>query len=361
MKKQRNGYIELLRFIASLAILSGHAGGAVKGGWEFVEFFFILTGYFVYDHVARRMEAGKVDERRPLYYSGEKMKKLLPYTTVTIIIYAVIEIFRNSTNFRETVEWILFLPINLIYLPATNVMPKGLLIKDNMPTHGIIGSELWYVCTMIVMIPVMMYILIHFWNKKSRYWFLFFFPMFLYGLLIHKEGTITGWHDGFLFFIALDMRGLAGMLVGGAAWEMTRVIEKYEFTTFGKCLLTFGELAGFGLVLFLAVWSRFSYEAMNVLLFLMVVGISFSGKTFTSILNHGFFVYLGKISLPLYCIHLNVIRFINLMGYKVHEYNFWKVYLLIIFVSIVFERAVTLWERIWKIMAPKMRSLIIKE
>lgn len=361
MKKQRNCYIELLRFVASLAIMSGHVNGVFKGAWQFVEFFFILTGYFVYDHVAKRMDAGKEVEIHPLHYTWNKMKKLLPYTAVGMIIFAVIQVMDFSLRGKDLAEWLLFLPTNIFYLPAMNMMPQGVRITDELFTTGIYATELWYVCVMIAMIPVMMYLLIHFWNKKCRYWLITSFPMFLYGLLIILDGSITGWHEHHFYFFMLDLRALAGMMLGGAAWEIARKIEKNNYTSLGKVLLTSGEVAGFGIVLFLTSWTSITYEAMNVVLFLTAIGIAFSGKSLSNMLNSRLLAYLGKISLPIYCIHLNVIRLMSHFGYKIHQYNFWKVYLLVIGASIVLERVITLGEKGCKKLLPGLKKLVIAE
>ena len=62
----RNGKIELLRFLAAIFIMNGHLSQIgfendrpFLGGWFYVEFFFMLTGYFTMMHFEKkRVEAG---------------------------------------------------------------------------------------------------------------------------------------------------------------------------------------------------------------------------------------------------------------------------------------------------------------
>lgn len=51
--------VELCRFLACYIIFSYHAGGRFTTGWIFVEFFFMLSGYFAIKHLVR-ME-GKIE------------------------------------------------------------------------------------------------------------------------------------------------------------------------------------------------------------------------------------------------------------------------------------------------------------
>ena len=62
----RNGLIELLRFIFAFSLVSRHAGRLPDAGHIFLygghvafEFFFILTGFFLYEH-SRRMDNGEI-------------------------------------------------------------------------------------------------------------------------------------------------------------------------------------------------------------------------------------------------------------------------------------------------------------
>ena len=69
VKKSRNGYIDLCRFISACCVMWFHFGkapfitlngalGSLPSGALFVEFFFMLSGYFaIYIYIARYMSA----------------------------------------------------------------------------------------------------------------------------------------------------------------------------------------------------------------------------------------------------------------------------------------------------------------
>jgi hypothetical protein len=175
--------VELCRFLACYVIFSYHAGGRFTTGWIFVEFFFMLSGYFAIKHLVR-ME-GKIENKAtyPIQYTIDKFKRLLPYTTVGFVADCIISAWKYQFTGMELVKWILYLPVNLFYLAGTGMMPADVPISDTVQTSYIMGGALWYICAMFVAMPVMMYLYLYL-GKKIGPWLISFLPMLLYGYLI---------------------------------------------------------------------------------------------------------------------------------------------------------------------------------
>ena len=82
----RNPYIELCRFIAAVVMLFHHTeklGGysmfgayrIARGGWVFVEYFFILSGYFMTRHFEIYNNRGHdAPERIAVTYTTKKLE-----------------------------------------------------------------------------------------------------------------------------------------------------------------------------------------------------------------------------------------------------------------------------------------------
>lgn len=191
--KKKNNMVELCRFLACYVIFSYHAGGRFTTGWIFVEFFFMLSGYFAIKHLVR-ME-GKIENKAtyPIQYTIDKFKRLLPYTTVGFVADCLISAWKYQFTGMELVKWILYLPVNLFYLAGTGMMPADVPISDTVQTSYIMGGALWYICAMFVAMPVMMYLYLYL-GKKIGPWLISFLPMLLYGYLIICDGTVNGWH-----------------------------------------------------------------------------------------------------------------------------------------------------------------------
>lgn len=204
--------VELCRFLACYVIFSYHAGGRFTTGWIFVEFFFMLSGYFAIKHLVR-ME-GKIENKAtyPIQYTIDKFKRLLPYTTVGFVADCIISAWKYQFTGMELVKWILYLPVNLFYLAGT-------------------------------------------------------------------------------------------------------------------ALLTLAELSLLAFVLCFACTSGFSQDGLLIGCFILLLSLMLSGKSLTARIRLQPLIWLGTLSLPIYCIHEAVI--ISFWGYEIEKWNMF----LIIFVA----------------------------
>ena len=94
-KNNRMAIVDLWKFIAAVMIMIHHLyylSPAFEGkdypgyfAWIYVEFFFILTGYFTYRHFAGRDRQENL-VRSSLSYTYRKFKPFLPYTTIAITL-----------------------------------------------------------------------------------------------------------------------------------------------------------------------------------------------------------------------------------------------------------------------------------
>lgn len=261
--------VELCRFLACYVIFSYHAGGRFTTGWIFVEFFFMLSGYFAIKHLVR-ME-GKIENKAtyPIQYTIDKFKRLLPYTTVGFVADCLISAWKYQFTGMELVKWILYLPVNLFYLAGTGMMPADVPISDTVQTSYIMGGALWYICAMFVAMPVMMYLYLYL-GKKIGPWLISFLPMLLYGYLIICDGTVNGWHADHGAFLAVDLRALAGMLAGGLIYVLSERIRRYRYKPVGTALLTLAELSLLAFVLCFACTSGFSQDGLLIGCFISV-------------------------------------------------------------------------------------------
>lgn len=313
----KNSFIELGRFLACLMIFSFHAGGRFHSGWIFVEYFYILSGYFTVRYICNNEKLLLKDSFQPLRYTFNKIKRLLPYTSVAIIADFFIKSVIYKLSVKEMLLYFIYLPQNLMLTTGTGTMPYGAKISDTMYTPHMMADWLWYICALVVAMPVMIYLLLYL-KKKLSGWLVTFFPMILYGYIIVTDGTINGWHDGMKGFLTIDLRALAGLFIGAAAYFLADYIKKKKYTKLGKTILTIIEITGFMSIVLLASLSSMHYEIFAIMVFTLVVAITLSGRSYTSNVHIGVFDYLGSLSLPVYCIHCLVIMWCNYKGIFTH-------------------------------------------
>lgn len=298
----KNNFIELERFLACLIIFSFHTEGLFISGWIFVEFFFMLSGYFAVKHFQSRPDQSLQNANRPILYTMRKFRRLLPYTTVAFVYNVCVVTCIYNLKGKTLLLWLAYLPLNILLLPGTGVMPSNVAVTENLYTGHMMEESLWYICVMIAVLPIMLYIISYLWEKFG-FFLVSLLPLFLYGYLIRLDGTIHGWHEQHLTFFALDIRALAGLLMGGGVYYVSLWWRKHEFTSLGKVLLTMLETGSIGVVAALAAITRLPYDILEILLIALSLSLTLSGQTYTTHFRFKPVVWLGQLSLPIYCLH----------------------------------------------------------
>lgn len=140
MRNNRIASIEFLRFIFMSIIIVWHSMGQTMftHGYLPVDFFFILSGVFVY---ASLNQQNTILTQTPFDYTYRKIKKFLPkYVVASLIAFCVIVLFRNwhygykivtvDEVFREITE--------LFMLQEVGMFPRG------------INGPAWYLSVLII-------------------------------------------------------------------------------------------------------------------------------------------------------------------------------------------------------------------
>ncbi|MBR2695984.1 MAG: hypothetical protein IKE48_00575 [Parasporobacterium sp.] len=298
----KNYYIELEWFIACFCIVLFHAD-IMPLGWTFVEFFYILTGVFTMQHMQKIRYRNPVEERwYPFSYVWSKIKRLLPYTTLGIMMIWVNTAFAWKLTGTALLKWILYLPANLLLLSGFGVVPFEIELRDGLMTPPYINPQLWYIACMIPALIILVLLLQH--MKKSKVFVLTILPLILFGLLIAVDGTVAGWHKGTFGIFGLDMRALGGMLIGVDVWYLKEWLKKKSFSSKIKLLFTIVEVVSFFGVFAYAWFLEQPFDIVSTLLFVLSTTLTLSGQTYTAKLNFRIFGFLGRLSIPIYCLQL---------------------------------------------------------
>ena len=93
MEKERNYTIDFFRIIFMLIICITHMQGALqvyymKNGWLGVEFFFILSGYYLYKSYQKNKEKSSIE------YTKDRVKKMYPHYIFSFIVIFIISAIR---------------------------------------------------------------------------------------------------------------------------------------------------------------------------------------------------------------------------------------------------------------------------
>lgn len=331
-KVKKNNYIEFLRFIFCIIILFHHSGfvsktgnGIFPSGGVLADTFFMLTGYFACAHLERKDISVESPLRYSIKYTLSKIKRVLPYTTFGILIIYIHEFLHiNDLTLGVIVNKLYHMAVELLLLPTTGIIKLDLITLRNAP--------LWYLSALLLALPVVMFIAIK-WNWIFKNIIVWVVPLCIQMWFVIRFGGALPWLDFVGFVNSGVIRGFSGIIMGFGIYYASSFIknllcdgkgirggqmdiakkslsrQKAEVGRGTKVMLTIVELSLLVTALFSTYNGVRSYgEVVTIYILYIMLTISLSGMSYTSDMKIKAFSYLGKLSLPIYCIHWGIYR-----------------------------------------------------
>ncbi len=296
--RQRSQLVELCRFVASVLIVCHHSemlGHRTHfvAGWVFVEFFFMLTGYFTARHVARRPPS-QGPFREAVHYTRDKLARVVPFAWTGVALGVVAMLLRANLA-DEWLRMLLSVPYNLLFL-------QGLPLHLPVVNYDV---PLWYLTALMLFLPLLVATMRRMPSAYRRLlcWFV---PLVLLGHNLVVVGKLSVWEAG----VPKLMRGLADLMLGTLAYTIAEWVRG-RATDRAMLLVRLGGVASFAALCAIAgVLGVEGYEASVALVALAFVA------TLLVVTNERNYVegrtpyalcgYLGALSMPLFCLHYPV-------------------------------------------------------
>lgn len=291
--KIRNGEIDLLKFILTIALtfyharkFSSEAGSFFFHGYYVVEVFFIISGYYL-THAA-------ITKKTPLpEFSFRKYLGFFPYHTFCFIIAFLTNIYvRHLHSFEQ------------LYVYTIGSIPEYLIIPTIAGlTFSIsdVNAVEWYLSALLIA-SVVLYPFI------KRYYRLFaliiapFLFFFISGYLYQANGMTYNTRAEWNGFVCMGLlRGIAMISIGSTVYFITDFIQKTALVNYRKTITLCSVL------LWTIVFAFINSELPNKLefsvIYIIILGLIclFTQKSiFSKGLNNPTISFLGKISFPMY-------------------------------------------------------------
>ena len=284
MKKQRNCYIEFLRFVFTLLVVIAHYNGyfqnnVLKGRWNGhigVEFFFVLSGFLLAAYCAKN--AGKEPVHQATWtYIKRKALGLAPVYYVVLAYFVVRTLVIKKYTGLYLINFILQLMASLFFLPS-----MGLVQSVAIP-YG------WYIGGMMLGIFIL-FPFVYRWQKG--------FTQMVAPLIVFIFCTWAMQVHGKLYMLQSEWMGLCfpstvraigDLCMGIFAYEICEFLKNKfsgQLTEVGRLLFTITNVGMFVMVVYLVVVGLAGNVHPTVLLmFAFGVAITFSGIDYTEKLN----------------------------------------------------------------------------
>lgn len=306
MKKTRNGMLDVWRFVFCLLLGMHHLYHIFvpepypfKEAWVYVEFYFIVTGYFTAAHFSKIDSAENVVEDT-ISYTYKKFKNLFPYVFIAVTFQYIIECFATKM-INSFLSFMVILP---------NYLSEIFLITVTRYHSDHLGP-IWFLSAMFVTFPIICLLLRSPKTKKIYMVYLsWLLPFIYYG----RFGVTGAGICGNMEWPHQMVRAICCMSFGVFVYQITKVIGSIEFNKKleipVKLVFTFFEFACFLSTIYM---TGKNMDYSKVVLSLIVLGLicNLSGYSYSSYISGSIFSFIGKLSLTFYLIHIPVGTFID--------------------------------------------------
>lgn len=302
MKKNKNGMIEIMRFVFCVIIILFHLYNRnpvvfshdlsfFRHGRIGVEFFFLVSGYLLANSAYRQFDSGDI-VKNTAGFMYKKVMNIFPYHVfvfaVDVVIFYIVKEWKGVSMALQ--RFVSYLP-GLFFLQKSGIKCVE------------VNTIEWYIPAMLVAMTVL-YPLVLFYKDRFTKIACPIITVVIIGYLIHSTGQLGGVNQ-FVFNDTLPkvyVRAFAELCAGVFLYEVVQYFKDREPGKTKKVLLTVIELGCYGSVIFYTVtdWTN-KYEAQAFYALAVAVALTFSEKTYTAKkFNNKFVYFLGRFSLPLY-------------------------------------------------------------
>lgn len=303
---RKNAEIQMLRFFMILGVMILHfnleyiqdRGTFVQGGHLGVDFFFMITGFFMCTHAKEDDE--ETAWLAALKYTLNKAKKLwVPYILAAIIINIYNYFFKNwdVSYFLKHMWEIKWEYIFMHHLGAG--VPYDL-------------GSIWFMSVLVFCV-----FFIYFLLKTNRDFYLGIIPIvvIIINVIFYKEVGHLGTQEIFCGFINGGiLKGFADMSLGVLACEILRetdiknTIMKHKVLAYVIKFLCLGVLF---VIITILGYSKEDFFVLPVLFCLLILINVIPYRMYNNKIVYQVACFLGKLSYPLYCYHLLCVKYIS--------------------------------------------------
>lgn len=297
---ENNKHISMLgltKFIAALSIVylhSGHSEGTFSSLYLFVEFFFIITGYFTFKHFQQHKDdivSDNIDTkaRKAIKYTVDKAKSFMPYVLLAAVIRVALGLIGGTS----------------ITTIARNFSIEALLLVSQSVTDC---QPIWFLSALIIVFPLFAFICQ--FKNKHLLGILAGTATMLYYPSFYGQPISIYCFGGSLFraFLAMSCGIIVYLLV-----EQLRAKKLTKLQTIGLQMIELGLFAGAYALMYPDLGSQAApdYRLILMVVFIVFLTIILSGKTLTGKISSSILDFLEKVSLVIFVMHPVVIEIVR--------------------------------------------------
>lgn len=329
---KRNAKLDGLRLLYAFAVFIFHShyfhpeDYYFRGGALAVEFFFIVSGYFMAVSIEKKYQRGVSEDlgQETWAFLGGKIRSFLPELLASLIIGVFwMQVVWQDHGIRLIVKRLL----SQVWEPLLLYMAGF-----SSPGRPINGAD-WYLSTMIIAMLIL-YPICRKYFSMSTHVIMPAIAIFVFGYFCRVYGKTSG----VLKVTALGYKGMirafAGIALGVSCYPIITALKNREYTKKQRIFLTAAET-----LLYLGIFGymfRYSKKQFDIICLLMITVAFCITCMEKGCLDHLFSQkicgFLGKYSLLLYLSHHYIAE---ALGVLFPGRTYWKVLCLYVFLTAV--------------------------
>lgn len=301
---RRNTLLELWRFFFCMAVLAFHFFSKIEselfhGGYLGVEFFFIVSGYFIGDYYCRYQEGKPVIERliTPVLYMRSRLKRLYPFYFLALVFMLFVRIITKEYHVSD------------IFRIIKNCYAEFFLLQWTPLGNEVLISAGWFVPA-VFFGGLLFVVILAITGKAGGYVIAPLISFFIYRYyfnLIGKIDVIYAYHS--------VLRGIAGIAFGVFIYficgHLRLLIEKLPKSRIVSNLLCIlASLLFLGIFIYTNYGRRSKWDFLVIALYGTGLLLLMSGSLELPEKLDRIFLFLGKLTYPVYVFQMPVIELI---------------------------------------------------
>lgn len=295
------------------------------GGTTAVEFFLILSGYFVMQSMIETnvepQDCGKIS----LQFTWKRFRSIFFYVLCSVILQYSVEAIVQKESFYTIAKNFLYSIFEITLLPMSGIY------------QTFFDSPLWYLSSFFLVLPLFQYLLLRYRNFMTTI-FLVLAPLIIYGHFFVTYGELDKWNVWYGFFYVGTLRVIAGLSVGGLCFFAVSVLKKLSLTKIACVLISITQIFLFAAILFFCYrkgHTRIDFILVSLISILLIFTLSAHGPL-NQVLQIPVFSFLGKLSVPLFTSHWSVRRIVPYLLPKATYEEMVPIYLAISIILAIF-------------------------
>lgn len=294
--RKKNGTIEISRFVAIILIMAHHTyhmglgfSNPFKLAWIFVEFFFVLSGYFTVKHFRSREDSITNPGKEALGYTLNKFKPFIPFIIIAVLIEYFCIFKNNGISLKFGISLINDMPFEIGFLSTAS--------STEVPAV----APLWYLSAMFLVFPLFCLFI----QIKNKY--LFYFVSFLAPVLYYGAFGVSGKWE----YPHYLLRTAASLLLGGVVYGIVESFKKVELKPITTVIV---HLVNIGCIVSVIGLTYTNIEANRFILlaFILYLINVLSGRCILNSTSNPVITFIGKITMPMFLFHWPIGSLINI-------------------------------------------------